>query len=322
MNTISAKPSCAHPNKFELGKKGDLSTTQIVIIAVIVLILLFVFATKVGDFIFTESKRGPCQVSILKAHLLDEATAGVGETAAYMLNLRINTLKCNDLQDTIIKKSDVMKKGKINDDIVKKIIVKEMIDCNNMVGNGQIDPFKDYEGDQTYCLICSDLIFEDDFVKQIENEGKELKDFIYWLSSTTIPKSKDTYFERLYGIKPDPTTVKQYEGAGTAIDINQQYAIVWRMDKIDQSLVGALSRYSTGIMVGSYLGSFVPIPVVGTLGGAAFGMFGAYHLSEAAYGAETVTKGSGIFVVPKSQLGEDFTLGTVTKPFCTKLVNY
>lgn len=322
--------------KFRLGKKGDLSTTQKAIIAVIVLVVLFVFAGKALGFFSSEGSIRACQASIMKASFLKDASFGLIQ----------NTIKCNDLPDTVIKKSEVMKKGSVNDNAVKMQIAKAMISCNNVVSKGEFDPYKKYAKDQAYCLICSDLIFEEDFAEQMENEGREIKDILYWLATNTVPGKKDTYFKELYGI--EPTT--ELKGVELPIDFKQQYAIVWRLDKLDQSMLGILSRLSAGVLAGSVVGGKIggvlgtgagtlvlPVvgsaaggvagAVVGSLGGAAAGFIGAYVASEYAYGEEKIKIGSGIFVVPKSQLGEDLILGqegpdSIKKSFCTKLVNY
>ncbi len=325
-------------------KKADVSAMKIIIIAIIVLILLFGVATKVFDIFSVEGERRVCQASILKAHLLDETTAGVAEKAASMLDLRINSLECNNLPDTVIKKSNTVSKGKINDNAVKKQIADAMFECWKMTGSGEIDPYKVYDNDQAYCLLCGDLIFDDKFVEQMNEENYKVKGIIHWMAVNPIPGTKNTYFKALYGIEPDKEILRGYEDIEIPIDAEQQYAIIWRLDTVDQSVTGILLRLSTSIVAGSVLGAKAggaigasigtfTIPVIGTAGlgaagavtgafaGGAIGLIGSYAVSELTFGSKIIS--SGIFAVPKKQLGEEFSLGDFSKkPFCTKLVNY
>jgi len=321
-------------------KRGALSYLNVLILAVVVLIVMLTITKIVTEGISSSAKIGKCSASLLKSNLLDKKIT---------FGIRQGEIKCSDLPDLTIKKSDVSVSGKIKDDAVKKLIADKMSECWKMVGKGIIDPYKAYDDDQSYCLICSDIIFDKDFTEAAKEQNYDINDNIYWLATTPMPGLKTTYFEDLFGVKPDSGRVRELKEKEIPIDVSQQYVVVWRMEAIKNELTtvlasGTIGGSVTGVYagllgkaVGGVLGTIlIPIPTAGTaigaavgaaLGagaGAAAGTYGAIKMTE--FVSKVGTVSSQILVVPKSQLGNKyiFNLDSKAEPkdFCTKLVNY
>ena len=342
LGKIKSKRSFRHNYYFFEMRKGAVSYLNVLILAVVVLIIMLTITKIVTDSISSSAKIGKCSATILKSSLLDKKIT---------FGIRQGEIKCNNLPDLTIKKSSVSAGGKIKDDAVKRIMADKMVECWKMVGKGLIDPYKKYDDDQSYCLICSDIIFDKDFAEAAKDQDYNINDNIYWLATNPMPGLKTTYFEDLFGVKPEPDLVRELRGKEVPIDVLQQYVIVWRMEKRDTSLAttlvsGALGGSVVGVYVGQLgaavggiLGTIlIPVPGVGTTigaivggivgagGGAAAGTYGAVKILEFAEGVGPVS--SQILVVPKSQLGSKyaFSFDSNGKPnykdFCTKLVNY
>lgn len=317
-----------------------MNVVQIAIISLVVLLLLLVLTLKVTSYFSSAGKIGACQASILKANVLEQGLFG----AAQGLGIKAN-LDCNDLPDTEIKKNDVVTNKDVNDDIVKSKIANAMLDCWKLTGKGELDPYKKYDGDEAYCFICSDVTFDKDFVEQAQSQTPpyQLNDIFYWLAATSIPGKKTTYFEDFYGVKPDTKTVLEMKNKERPFDISQQYAVVWRLDAAKpgtfelsaiggSSLLGLAAGAKIGAVVGSAGGPLGTLAggLFGGLAGGTIGLIGSYKITDKIYEVKNKQQQyaleSGIFVIPKSILGEDLTYDEdgkqFSRPFCTKLVNY
>jgi len=303
-------------------KRAVIIYLNALIIAVIVLILLLIIGGTLASFIDDVGKTAKCQATLLKSSFLDKT---------FTFGYRQGTIQCNNLPDTIIKSSDAVLKGKINDNAVKKKISDSMYDCWKMTGKGQIDPFKKYDDDTTYCMICSDIIFNEDFKKKAKEEDYKITNNVYWLATNLISDTKTTYFEAIYDTVPDITIINNLKDKETPIDISQQYAVVWRLETVKKSMTGELVSSGAGALAGAasgaFIGSFIPIPIVGTAGGAIIGLvagtvsgfFGTHIITDKFQG----TVSNEIFVVPKLELGQrNLIINGEETPFCTKLVNY
>ncbi|MEK6886672.1 MAG: hypothetical protein AABW88_02460 [Nanoarchaeota archaeon] len=319
-------------------KKGAVSYLNVIILAVVVLIVMLSLTKIVTDSISSSAKIGKCGASLLKSSFLDKTVT---------FGIRQGAMSCNNLPDLTIKKSDVSVGSKIKDAAVKKVIADKMLDCWKMVGKGLIDPYKNYANDQSYCLTCSDIIFDKDFIESAKEQQYELTDNIYWLATNPVPGLETTYFEDLFGVKPESDLIRELKEKEAPIDVLQQYSIVWRMEKRDTSLAttliaGALGGSVTGAYVGQLggviggafgtllfpgagttIGAIIGV-TLGAGGGAAAGTYGAIKVLNFAEGIGQVS--SQILVVPKSQLGRQYVFGgdsnAKPKDFCTKLVNY
>jgi hypothetical protein len=188
---------------------------------------------------------------------------------------------------------------------------------------------EDLDGDQTYCLVCSDVKFDEEFKETAkQNTPPILTNLLFWQASQSPPGLKESYFKKLYGITPDTNTIRAMENSAGPIDYNQPYVVVWTLEKSQFSGVAAgttaVAFMVAGGKLGAVLGSVVPI--VGTLGGAvvgtAAGAIGAYFVVE--YNDKQIS--SGVHFVPRDQLGKNVVFESATgsiksRPFCTKLVN-
>jgi hypothetical protein len=278
----------------------------------------------------------------LKSHIAEQTTkglAGVGSSG-------ILTLKCNDLPDINMRSKNVLKDGRINDDAVKQQIADRMLECWKMVGRGELDPYKKYDDNQAYCIICSDINFEKDFIEEAQEEKYQVKNFVYWLATHNAPERKTSYFEELYRKKlNDTATLNALKNAEFPLDITQQHAVIWRQEAekkglfstvtgigavtVATALPGCIAAGAASAKVGAIVGGLyvgVPTAGVGTgvgagvgavagalIGcisggatGAAIGFFGSYVASETLFKDKLLY--NGIMVLPKSALGEDLII--------------
>ncbi len=313
-----------------MNKKG-IEDVVVLILAAVVLIAFLGLGGYFTGFFGDYGKIGTCQASIIKASILQSGTGGLASAGLELLNQRISFLKCNGLPTTKIDLNSAVSNGQVNDNAVKKTIADSMLRCWNMVGKGQVDPYKYYEGNTVNCLVCSDVTFDKNFVDRVGGVY-QIKDINYWLATNTVPGYQQTYFEALYGVKPDTAQVNSFKGQEYPLDLTKDYTIVWRMDADKQTLKGKLSAvglgYVSGAVIGGKIGLVTGGPVFafgGSVAGAAIGMIGSYWLTDKLDPKQIIS--TGIFLVPKDLLGEKFTLSKegsapIEKDFCTKVVNY
>jgi hypothetical protein len=317
-----------------MGRRGALPELNTLIIGAIALIALLIFVgTQLVPFLSGQGKIAKCQATILRADLTEETTFGLLNTGS----------KCNDLPDLVIKKSNIKSTEEATNVAVRKKIADAMVNCWSMVGRGKLDPYKKFDGDNSYCMICADVLFEKGFVEEMDKRGYEIRDLNRWLATNTIPDLKKTYFEELYGVKPDQTIINGLENREEPIDYNKKYVVAWRMDAIKQSTAGALTRLGTGFVGGGVfgakaagaLGTAIAGPLGTFIGGATgfliggtVGFVGTYWVSEKVFeqkGLDDLQLGNTLSIIPKEQLGNELRIEVgdevIQKPFCTKLVN-
>ena len=97
-----------------------------------------------------------------------------------------------------ITKDDIVDGDKINQEKASKIIANAMARCWNMVGEGRMDPFSQWDPGNSYCLICKQIKFDaalKNFMKK--SQGGIVPPFTY-LATTTLPGKEQTYWQYLY----------------------------------------------------------------------------------------------------------------------------
>ena len=103
-----------------------------------------------------------------------------------------------DRMTKIIRKKDVVEKGKINQDKAAKIIADELAKCWYMVGEGKVDPFKRWDEEKSYCLVCSTIKYDEaliDFINKTPGQFIDANYLIKWMSKNKIPGKAETYTE-------------------------------------------------------------------------------------------------------------------------------
>lgn len=241
---------------------------------------------KWGFLANEENSANLCKQSILMAAKSKESSAG--ETITGSLNC--------PRKDLILKKKDIVEGGKINQEKAHDIIAKEMALCWYSMGEGQIDPFSDFD-EGSFCLICSTIKFDKHLQKYYAENGQkifdgeieetELQD--YFITSP-IPylvnepyKGSETYYEYLYNSDGRNLDLDVFED--TYID--EGSLILVKMYKDEGKNFGTFLRASATTALGVVLvvgGTVMAIASGGTL--AAPGLFlikfGAVTLAGAA----------------------------------------
>jgi hypothetical protein len=201
---------------------------SIILILIIGTILLtFAGATFVPWYkIFGE--QNACQISILASAKSQKELAGTKIGPSFNLDCPV--------QEKIIKYEKFRNKdGSINSLKVKGELAKEMYNCWNKVGEGKLDPFKDWEGDPTYCLICSQVTFDKEFIDKAGDPtgpNAPLKDFAYYLGTEYVPGKNFTFYRYFYQKDAQELSAEARSQLANLDYINYttQNTILWRAE--------------------------------------------------------------------------------------------
>ena len=120
-------------------RKGMMASTlaKIILVLFIAIPLMF-FIGKITLFAGERSDVEACRLSVFAATKSKIAGKSLFEN-----------INCPQM-DLTIKAKDVIKKGKINDDLVKGKLSEALYTCWNMVGEGKLDPYQDWDGNKKY----------------------------------------------------------------------------------------------------------------------------------------------------------------------------
>lgn len=182
--------------------KGAISMNALValVLVFLALVIIFIFVVDLSKDIKNVGDVESCRESILLAAQTKK-----------IANKPFFNLHCQR-RDLVIKKSDVVVDGKIDQDKVGKILSEAMAECHYMTGEGKIDPFSNLEGsDNSYCLICKQIKFDDslrNFIESNKENNPEYNEFKYGITSPLnyiddhyVGDSDETYLEYLYGVE-------------------------------------------------------------------------------------------------------------------------
>ena len=211
-------------------RKAAFNVMLTVIITVIVGLLLILIAHKLKTASDDVSSREKCHLSLFAN---DQVRAVAKQAFAIECPRVIRKVKL----------SEVEKYGRIDDNIVKSIIAKEMLDCWNMVGNGKLNPFnenwleRNLGGDPTierFCLVCSEIVFDDKFRKQAARQGYELKDLHKWFVSHKPYGMDHTLYESITGGQPSEELLKALASTDytprSLFSLDKPLIIVWKVE--------------------------------------------------------------------------------------------
>lgn len=232
-----------------------------------------------------------CQISILKAAQEKKISGG---------NV-FSRLHCqrDNLGDLVIKKEDVIdeKTEMIDQDKASRIIADAMASCWQMVGEGKIDPFSNWEKEGSYCMICKTIRFDEELKKyykesltdkdKLDKRGE--KSFI----TSPIPYmikpgnrwlfNQKNYFEYIYGVK-DPNQVFSEEEIDSMekMIVTDNSVIMLKMYKHnDKDSLATLASYGALILGGLMViaGGVLIFTGVGFVIGIPLGAAGKYLMA-------------------------------------------
>lgn len=239
-----------------------------------------------------------------------------------------------------IELDDVEKYNRIDDTLMKTKLAEGMRSCWSKTGAGKLDPFKSSGAvDQTFCMVCSDVIFDSSLVAKAKKESPEykVKGLQYWVAANKLHGMKTSLYEYFTGKRPSTSDISSLKASENSeqskLNLDKKYVIIWRTEKLEVDWWA-----KAGLVVG------VIIPVVGifTLPTQINTVGAMIHSDYAGSGAGTSDFGAGlclgtykeeesssklaqeVCLVPEDTLSTKFDFegkGKQTKEFCTLMIN-
>jgi hypothetical protein len=329
-------------NAVSMNKKADFGTLAMILIVLASAAVLGAFVVKFSTSSKCEAKVEACKLSILSNAQIKKIKAGSP----------ISAIKCprNEMCEVLLKKKDIVRNDKIDQNKAHRIIADAMTDCWKMVGEGKYDPFSNWEDEgESYCLFCKPIRFDDalkEYIFESENNEKIAKQRgVNGFITSPIPylisheyKNGKTYWQYLYKSDPD---ISQDELAKMSKSVvSDRSYIMLTMHKFDEkstfwnvfAAVGGLILVVVGgILTATKIGAIIGIPLIkigsgliaaGIIAAAVFIPLGMNAFSE----CEECNAVGGIALVSPDQdpyqtfevevEGEKYDI-----PLCTLLVN-
>ncbi|MBW2965813.1 hypothetical protein KY342_01775 [Candidatus Woesearchaeota archaeon] len=233
-----------------MNKKADFGTLALIIIVLASAAVLGGFVVKFSTESKCEAKFEACSLSILSNARAKKFKAGSP----------ISGIKCprNEMCEVVLKKKDLVRNNKINQDKAHGIIAKAMADCWKMVGEGTYDPFTVWgEGKgESYCLFCKPIRFDDDLMDFMNNDKISVEDRVIkpignYLAKTEMPGKGITYWQYLYKeLPPNQATLNDMASKTKDTIILPDSHIIINMYKREQK---SIFLHYTGVIVGGVL---------------------------------------------------------------------
>lgn len=134
--------------------------------------------------------------------------------------------------------------GRIDDDRVKSIIAEEMKRCWSKTGGGELQPFNEYWLEQavggetpfmeSFCLVCSEIEFDNDFKEQARKQGYKLEGLPHWLVTRKPFGMESTLYEQISGKSPSPELIKALKSAeyfqDSDFNFDETYSVTWQVE--------------------------------------------------------------------------------------------
>lgn len=178
-------------------RKGvePVSTLGGLVIVSVLLLLTVIIGGRIYNYLTEAGSWEVCQTSLkLRYDLKDKLPRDA-----------LPSIKC-DRREFLLSYNDVVERGKIDKDESSKLVAEEMARCWKYYGGeGRIDPFLG-EKEETYCLICSQIIFDDRLRRHMEgqylkfplNLDEIVPSPLPWMDQHIVPGTEQTYTEYLY----------------------------------------------------------------------------------------------------------------------------
>ncbi|MEK6951771.1 MAG: hypothetical protein AABX29_02040 [Nanoarchaeota archaeon] len=316
-----------------LNKKGDMQYGILVsLIALLAVFVVFVlFAKFFGGWLSETNQDQICKTSIFAAAQTKKIPTITGRGEPLI------SLKC-PRKEIVIKKSQVVEGGKINQDKAAKIIADEMYKCWDKVGAGKIDPFSQWDvKGESYCLICGYVKFDQaliDFMNQYGEGGKNNDIYIHspvdYLKNKNVPNSGITYYEYFYKERAPVLSNEDLVKLGSTGVLPNSLILVqmykkegrstWKIAITGILIVGA-------IIAGIFTGGATWIVALIVITAAGFSTASIVYIGNEAFAdcPDCNAIGGIQLVPPNAELNMKVTVNLDGKqkeiPFCTKLVN-
>lgn len=250
-----------------MGKKGEMTTEQIVIMIVAIasfaVILYFLASLSLGEN--TEDEL--CRNSVVQRGNLDKLPGVSADTVPLKCEKSYVCLTKDGSCENMYKPEERNVKNKVE---VYEVLAEELANCWWMFGEGKINYGGEDLTKNLYCSFCSQIAF-DDSVKDIFPSG-EINENELYLELTKLNKSEGmSYFKYLFGTSNSKEFLEQDFGK---INLDNQYysltAITGKLSTASYILGGAAA---TAFVVGT--GGFGSIVIAGVAGGVAGGTVAA-----------------------------------------------
>ncbi|MBI3036191.1 hypothetical protein HYY73_00320 [Candidatus Woesearchaeota archaeon] len=312
------------PGRISGRKRGDMSIVS-TILGVVFIILMIKAAPFLYTLLTSKSDIEKCRASVsVKSISIDSAsilTLGKRLSDPLQLDLACHTRFLNVKKDGVYdgnkiyfgnyRPADFNYARFVDQDLPDKLktaVADRMLDCWDMFGNGEIDPFA---SGNIHCIECYELVFSEEVKKEIQDKKgvPVLSDFTGFLASSYADnKQTTTYSQYLY---------KSNDVKGQVYDLNmskQQGIVYYRgtfelADEFAKGSVvlstagGCFIGAKVGLVGGSFFGPVGTVVGGVVVGGA--GCAGGLFLGlTAADKALNMDKTIGVAVVPVENLGK------------------
>jgi len=159
-----------------LNKKGDWGTVSKWIYALIIISILWIVFVNFGGFLYDSGNKAACKNWVYRNSItyLKEA---IGD---------FENSPCVTTEEKI--------KRKDSDQKIYEELAKNMYDCWDQYGRGEVDFYSDYSFglSKGHCRVCSEIKLDESFK---EDKEFDLDEFEIYLSNYNPPNHKETYAE-------------------------------------------------------------------------------------------------------------------------------
>ncbi len=272
------------------GKKGEMSTQQIVILIILIIsfivILFFIFRLNLGK----QSDSDICHNSVVTrgSGVVPKESIPLNCKTAYVCLTKDGT--CESMTNPEIKK--------VKDETeTYSVLAEEMATCWWMFGEGKLNYLsQDLLAQNLYCSICNQIAF-DNSMNDLFSGGNIDKNNLYnYLSTTKMPDSDKNYLDYLSGVNAQEirATLQSSKTDFGVINLGKQYFIV--MGEVSD--VSVLKWIGAGVLAGAGVAAIIltagaATPAVVAIGtGAAAGGTGGYFIGT------TIKSGSSTYMTP------------------------
>jgi len=204
------------------------NTLVILIIFIVACFVILMIVAKVITVGSGTSKRELCKLSIAAAAKSKSVNIIGGGKPLFDLNC--------EAQEFVIKREEVLDTQKISKDKVYAKLASEMYSCWDMIGKGKIDPFYEGGGNTNFCMICSEVKFDRNYLK--DKDKPKLDNFWLWLTGNNVPGQELNFYQSIteQKITDDVLTKLNEDELNKEIDPAETYYIVWRAEKDGRSM--------------------------------------------------------------------------------------
>jgi hypothetical protein len=229
-------------------KKGELSSEQIIVLAVLIMsflaILFFIFRMEFGK----ESNMEVCHNSVVM-----RGSSVIPTDAVPLKCSREYVCLTKDGSCEGMTKSTIIK-VKTKDELYG-ILAEQMANCWWEFGEGKINYVTSTMTKNNYCSICSQLFF-DNSLNEIEGIDKNISkdEFYNYLSFTTVPNKNITYSKYFFGTDDISTLREQISNqAGKEVSfgdikVGGQYFVVMGITSQVKAITWVLGGTAIGGM--------------------------------------------------------------------------